>query len=267
MSTSGTDTVSVPLSSNQPPYRVDDVSDSDCYVRIRRPGSDVLVLVPPGDDAAGTLSILLTELKAYATRNIATRRYDNLLFALLFVVVPLLLLATLGLTAAGPFGFPDGSVLHRAMPILMLAVLVSYLLIAVAPRVGLLHALTTVEYPKDPLVALRDMPETGIRYLTEGDFRDDAALEALRHDVLARPESVRSEEWAALWVLAARDSLYGSALVTVKELAQLRLTENKRAGARQFSAQMQVALEGFESATQSPPPTSPSESTDVEEKR
>src|SRR5690625_7551736 len=67
------------------------------------------------------------------------------------------------------------------------------------PRHGLVDQVTSVPYPRDPEDALGEMEESGIRYLREDDLRGDTAMEALRHDVLARPGSVNPEEWAALW--------------------------------------------------------------------
>src|SRR5699024_7467110 len=118
---------------------------------------------------------------------------------------------------------------------------------------------TTVAYPRDPEDALRGRDGAGLRYLSIDELRGDAAMEALRHDVLARPGSLHPEEWAALWALAARDDLYPSALVSIRELAWLRLEESMTAGARGFAAQMQVASEAFECAQAQVPPASPGE--------
>lgn len=265
MSTLGPDTIRVPLASNTPPYRVDEVGDRDCYVRIRRPGADLLALVPPGDCAPGFRTQLVAELQAYAARRISTRRFDGVLMALLFAVLPMLLLAATVVTAAGLSPIPEGSVLARALPVMFLAILTAYVIVLLAPRFSLIESFTTVAYPYDPEDALADMPDAGIRYLSEDDLHGDAAMEALRHDVLDRPESIRPEEWAALWALAARDDLYSSALMSIRDLARLRLREATRSDARVFSAQMQVALEGFESALTRSPPTSSGESTDTEE--
>src|SRR5699024_5512110 len=161
--------------------------------------------------------------------------------------------------------FPAGSVLARAAPVAAVALLAGYVVVLLTPRHGLVEQVTSVAYPRDPEDALAAMPEAGIRYLSEDDLRGDAAMEALRHDVLARPESIRAEEWAAIWALAARDELYASALVSVQELARLRLRAATRSGVRGFSAQMQVAIEGFESALAEPPPTFPGDSTSTEE--
>src|SRR5699024_7054188 len=62
-----------------------------------------------------------------------------------------------------------------------------------------------------------------------------------------------------------RDDLYPSALVSIRELAWLRLEESMTAGARGFAAQMQVAIEAFECAQAQLPPTSTSESSGTEE--
>jgi len=259
------DTIRVPLSSNTPPYRIDEVAPRDCYVRIRRPCPDLLVLVPPGDGAFGFRTRLVEELRAYAAREVSTRRFDGVLAAVMFVVVPLLLVAATVATAAGIAPLPPGSVLARAAPIVLAALLLGYVTFLLAPRYGLLEAVTTVAYPRDPEDALRDMGESEIRYLSIDELRGDAAMEALRHDVLARPGSLHPEEWAALWALAARDDLYPSALVSIRKFAQLRLEESTTAGARGFAAQMQVAIEAFESAQAQLPPTSTSEISGTEE--
>src|SRR5699024_5327978 len=265
MNTLSPDTIRVPLASNTPPYRIDEVGERDCYVRIRRPGPDLLALVPPGDCATGFRTRLIGELQAFAARRISSRRFDAVLVALLFVALPLLLVAAPVGTAAEISLFPAGTVLARAAPVVLLALLLGYVVVLLAPGFGLVDQLNSVTYPRDPEDALWAMPEAGIRYLSEDDLRGNAAMEALRHDILVRPESIRAEEWAALWALAARDDLYASALVSVQELARLRLREATRSGARGFSAQMQVAIEGFESALAEPPPTFPGDSTSTEE--
>src|SRR5699024_7890124 len=259
------DTIRVPLSSNTPPYRIDEVEPRDCYVRIRRPGSDLLVLVPPGDGAAGFRTRMVEELRAYAARRISTRRLDGVLTAVLFVAVPLLLVTATVATAAGAVPFPPGSVLARAAPIALAALLLGYVTFLLAPRYGLLEAVTTVAYPRDPEDALRGMDGAGLRYLSIDELRGDAAMEALRHDVLARPGSLHPEEWAALWALAARDDLYPSALVSIRELAWLRLEASMTAGARRLRAQRQGAIEAFECAQAQLPPTSTSEISGTEE--
>lgn len=259
------DTIRVPLSSNTPPYRIDEVGPQDCYVRIRRQGSDLFVLVPPGDGAVGFRTRLVEELRAYAARRISTRRFDGVLAAVLFVVVPLLLLVASLATTAGVSPLPPGSVLARAAPIVSLTGLLGYVVVLLAPRYGLLDAVTTVAYPRDPEDALRGMDGAGIRYLGVNELAGGPAMEALRHDVLDRPGSIHPEEWAALWALAARDDLFPSALVSIRKLAQLRLDEATTAGARGFAAQMQVAIEAFESAQAHLPPTSPGEITGTQE--
>jgi len=133
------------------------------------------------------------------------------------------------------------------------------------PRYGLVESVTTVPYPRDPEDALRGMDGAGIRYLGVNELAGGPAMEALRHDVLDRPGSIHPEEWAALWALAARDDLYSSALVSIRELAWLRLEESMTAGARGFAAQMQVAIEAFECAQAQLPPTSPGEISGTEE--
>lgn len=259
MNSSRCSTIDVPLSSNGPQYWIDDVSEGDCYARIRRSGTDVLVLVPPGDDALGFRARLITELQARETRSIVTRRYEALLSILLFGVIPA------AFSAAGVFGFLDGSVLERSAPLAIFAILMTYVLVVLAPRTVLARRHTSVTCPSDPEVALREMPEAGIRYLTEDDLRGGLAMDSLRHDIFVAPHTIRPEEWSSLWVLAARDGLYASALSTVRRLAELRLDESVRRRAHEFSVEMQLALDDLESASFTVPPTSPGEHTDQEE--
>ncbi|MCG7308317.1 hypothetical protein [Brachybacterium sp. ACRRE] len=261
------ETVLVPLSHNRPPYRIDDVSSDSRYVRIRKTGPDVLALVPPGDDAHGYRTRLINELQAYSTKSITTRRYDRLLYVLLFGFVPLLLIASLFVTSAGMIPLPDNSVLSSTAPILCLGALVMYLVLALTPNVGVAYTLTSAVYPTNPEYALRDIVASGsgIRYLTEDDFTSEVAMEALRHDVLDRPSSVGAEEWAALWVLASRDSLYASALVSVRKLAQLHLDQTLKERKREFAAELQVCIEDLGDTSPSAPPTSPGEGTDTRE--
>ncbi|WP_341855865.1 hypothetical protein [Brachybacterium sp. GPGPB12] len=255
MNTRAPDTVLVPLSSNAPPYRIDDVSTGDHYVRIRKVGPDVLALVPPGDDAAGFRDTLVAEPRAYSLRDIATRattacctrrssspsRWSGWRCW-----------CACRWTSSRCFGGPSWrrppsrSSWPHWWPTARWCSL---------PKVGLAHTLTSARYPADPEYAAREMSESGIRYLTEDDLRDgSAAMDALRHDVLGDPRSVRAEEWAVLWVLAARDELYGSALVTTRKLAQIRLEEIIARRSREFSAEMQVSLEDLENTPSRPRP-------------
>src|SRR5699024_4669633 len=145
----------------------------DCYVRIRRPCPDLLVLVPPGDGAFGFRTRLVEELRAYAARKVSTRRFDGVLAAVMFVVVPLLLVAATVATAAGIAPLPPGSALGRVAPIVLAALLLGYVAVLVAPRYGLLDAATTVAYPRDPEDALRGMDGAGIRYLGVNELAGD----------------------------------------------------------------------------------------------
>src|SRR5699024_4610864 len=233
-------------------------------LRARR-GPALPVPAPPGVAAAGSRTRLLGTRRAPPARQVSTRHFDGVLAAVLFVVVPLLLLVATVATAAGVAPLPPGSVLVRAAPIVSLTLLVGYVAVLLAPRYGLLEAVTTVAYPRDPEDALRGMDGAGIRYLSIDELRGGPAMESLRHDVLDRPGSIHPEEWAALWALAARDDLYSSALVSIRKLAHLRLDEATTAGARGFAAQMQVAIEAFESAQAQLPPTSPGEISGTEE--
>lgn len=197
------DAIHVPLSSNSPPYRIDESGNGDCCVCIRRRVADLLVLVPPGDRAPEFRSRLIAELQAFSVRSIETRRFGRLLFGLL--------------------------------------------------RPGLQLAAT---YPADPVDALRDMPTSALRYLSADELSGGPAMEALRRTLLDSPSSIRSEERSALWILAARDEYYASALSAVRRFAELRFDESIRARAREFSVEMQVAFDELESATGMVPPTS-----------
>lgn len=197
------DNIHVSFASNSPPYRIDDAAVGDCCVRFRRRGPDLLVLVPPGDGAPEFRSRLIAELQAYAVRNIAPRRFGQVLFGLLH-------------------------------PGLRLA----------------------ASYPVDPAAALRDMPDSGLRCLFPDELSGGPAMKALRRTLLDSPGSIRPEERSALWILAARDEHYASALSAVRRLAELRFHESIRARAHEFSVEMQVALDELESEGTVAPPTS-----------
>lgn len=114
----------------------------------------------------------------------------------------------------------------------------------------------TASYPVDPAAALRDMPASGLRYLMTDELRGGPAVEALRRTLLDSPAALRPEERSALWVLAARDEFYASALSATRRLAELRFQETVRSRARGFSVEMQVALDELESEGTLTPPTS-----------
>src|SRR5699024_5846959 len=82
------------------------------------------------------------------------RRLDGVRAAVLFLAVPLLLVAATVATAAGVSPFPPGSILARATPIVSLAVLLGYVVVLVLPRYGLIEAVTTVASPRDPEEAM-----------------------------------------------------------------------------------------------------------------
>lgn len=197
------DAIHVPLSSNSPPYQIDDAAGGDCCVRIRRRGPELLVLVPPGDRAPEFRSRLIAELQAYSVRSIETRRFGRLLVGII--------------------------------------------------RPGLKLA---ASYPADPVDALRDMPASALRFLTADEFGGGPAMGALRRILLDSPGLIRPEERSALWILSARDEYYASALSAVRRLAELRFDESIRARAREFSIEMQVALDELESGAGMAPPTS-----------
>lgn len=111
-------------------------------------------------------------------------------------------------------------------------------------------------YPADPVDALRDMPASALRFLTADELGDGPAMESLRRTLLDFPSLVRPEERSALWILAARDEYYASALSAVRRLAELRYDESVRARAREFSVEMQETLDELERASGMAPPTS-----------
>jgi len=129
------------------------------------------------------------------------------------------------------------------------------LLSMLLPRFGL-AVLVTATYPADPLDALRDIPDSGLRYLTADELSGGPAMEALRRTVMDSSSSIRPEERSALWVLAARDEFYPSAWSVVHRLAELQFNETVRACAREFSVEMQVTLDELESEGMLAPPTS-----------
>lgn len=197
------DDIHVPISLNSPPYRIDDVFDGDCCIRIHRRGSDLLVLVPPGDGAREFRCRLIAELRAYSVRSVVTRRRGRLLARIL--------------------------------------------------RPSLLLSAT---YPSDPVDALRDQPDTSFRFLTTDELSGGPAMDALRRTLLDSPREIRPEERSALWVLAAHDAFYPSALSTVRRLAELRFVETVESRAREFAVEMQVTLDELESEGMGAPPTS-----------
>lgn len=250
------DALHVPLASNAPPYRIDEAADGDCCVPLHRDGPDLLVLVPPGDGAADFRGRLISELQAYSVGSIVTRRYDRLLALLLYGVIPPLLVALVAVTGAGLFGFLAGSMLEHTAPFAALALLLGYGVVLLVPRLGLAPLLLSASYPADPLDALRDMPGSGLCYLTVDELSGGPAMDALRRTLPNSPASILPEERTALWVLGGRDQFYPSALSAVCRLAELRFDETVEARAREFAVEMQVVLDELESASGLAPPTS-----------
>lgn len=111
-------------------------------------------------------------------------------------------------------------------------------------------------YPADPVDALRDMPASALRFLTADELGGKPAMRALRRSLLDSPGLIRPEERSALWILAAHDEYYASALSAVRRLAELRFDESIRALASGFSIEMQVTLDDLESGAGMAPPTS-----------
>lgn len=197
------DTIAVPLSTNSLPYRIDEVVDGACCVRVRRRGPDLLVLVPPGDSAREFRCRLIAELRAYSVRSVVMRRRRRLLSGIL--------------------------------------------------RLGMLQSAT---YPADPIDALRDLQDKSLRYLTADELTGGPAMDALRRTLLDSPGSIRPDERSALWLLAAHDRFYPSALSAVRRLAELRFVETVESRAREFAVEMQVTLDELESEGMVAPPTS-----------
>lgn len=197
------DTITVPLTTNSPPYRIGHAADGDCFIRIHRRGSDLLVLVPPGDGAREFRCRLIAELQAYSVRSAVTRRRGRLL-----------------------------------------------------ARILRPSRLLSATYPSDPIDALRDLPDSSLRYLLADELSGGPAMDALRRTILDSPSEIRPEERSALWVLAAHDAFYPSALSTVRRLAELRFVETVESRAWEFAVEMQVTLDELESEGMSAPPTS-----------
>ncbi|MGP9843317.1 hypothetical protein [Brachybacterium sp. 107] len=146
----------------------------------------------------------------------------------------------------------------------LIAELQAYAVRNISPRrfgqvlFGLLHPglRLAASYPVDPAVALRDMPTSDLRYLSADELSGGPAMEALRRTLLDSPSSLRPEERSALWILAARDEYYASALSATHRLAQLRFQETIRTRTRESSVEMQVILDELESEGVLAPPTS-----------
>lgn len=111
-------------------------------------------------------------------------------------------------------------------------------------------------YSADAIDALRDMPTSALRYLSAAELSGGPAMGALRQTPLDSPSSRWHEERPALWILAAHDEHYASALSATRRLAQLRFDESVRSHAREFSLEMQMALDDLERASVAAPPTS-----------
>ena len=100
------------------------------------------------------------------------------------------------------------------------------------------------------------MPDTKLRFLTVDELSGGPAIDTLRRTLLDSPGSIRPEERSALWVLAAHDRFYPSALPVVRRLAELRFVETVESRAREFAVEMQVTLDELESEGMVAPPTS-----------
>lgn len=125
-------------------------------------------------------------------------------------------------------------------------------------RSGVLRSwpLRSAAYPADPIDALREMPDSGLRYLREDELGGSPAMDALWRRLLDSPASIRPEERSALWVLAGRDDFYPSALSAVRRLAELSYEATVESRAREFAVEMQVTLDELESEGMPSPPTS-----------
>lgn len=259
------DPVLVPLSANVPPYAIDPTTNGDHYIRIRRAGPDLLVLVPPGADAPDLRDQLITEMKARAVEKIGPfRRSRSRHTAAFCLIVAALLAAGSAAAVTGLYRSTEVVIALLAL-IVVAAAAVAY----TAPKaISLLGAGGCAVYPRDPQTLLDDLPpEARIRFLTEDDLRGDGsiAMTAMHKDVLESPSTILPAEWAVLWHLAARDELYASSLVTVNRLAEFRLDESLQDNHREFAVEMQLSLDDLERIPAKLPPTSPGEDSDTKE--
>lgn len=246
------DYVLVPNSSQETPYRIDDV-DNDHYIRIRQTGPDIVVLVPPGSDASDHRHFLETSMRATARSAVADRSSDLILKVLLFIAIPLLLIAgnmvlwsELVTPANDPMGFH--SALRAAAPILTVA----YLLVLLMPNVGISSSLFNTRYPARAEYLLRQMrDDAGTRYLTEKLFSGDQSLVTLRRVILDHPGDVPEGIWSTLWILAGGGELYPAAMDRLRRQARDFEDEILDSLREPFEAEYRVTLDDFESSRRS----------------
>ena len=241
------DYVLVPNSSRQTPYRIDG-ADNSHYIRIRQPGPDIIVLVPPGSSSADHRDFIESSMRSTARSAVADRSSDTLLKVLLFIAIPALFVASavfLGDSFAGPSIVPDfADVLQAAL----IAAVVAYAFLLFLPRVGLAYSLFNTRYPSKPEYLLRQMrDDLGVRYLTEKVLSGDQSLVTLRRVILDRPSEVPEGIWSTLWILAGGEDLYPAAIRRLHRQAKDFEDEIVDSLEGPFEAEYTVTLEDVES--------------------
>jgi len=241
------DYVLVPNSSRQTPYRIDG-ADNSHYIRIRQPGPDIIVLVPPGSSSADHRDFIESSMRSTARSAVADRSSDTFLKVLLFIAIPALFVASavfLGDSFAGPSIVPDfADVLQAAL----IAAVVAYAFLLFLPRVGLAYSLFNTRYPSKPEYLLRQMrDDLGVRYLTEKVLSGDQSLVTLRRVILDRPSEVPEGIWSTLWILAGGEDLYPAAIRRLHRQAKDFEDEIVDSLEGPFEAEYTVTLEDFES--------------------
>lgn len=237
-------TILVPVSQKRTPYRIDPVDNPHC-LRIRLPGPDVLILVPPGADPTEHRDFVSSAMRASAHSSVTDRSKDGALAALL-VLLPALLMVGLiaSLDASGEI-FVGLSGFMQAFFVIGFML---YIGVVLAPRHGVIATLFSVEYPSRPESILRRAAdEAGIRFLAEGEL-SRPGMEVLHRAILRDPTTVPEQVWATLWVLADRPDLYPSALDRLRDQAED--FEHERIALTQFDFRNahQVILEDLEAA-------------------
>lgn len=258
--------ISVPLSSRKVPYRLE-ADGAGRYVRIRRPGPDLIVLVPPGMNADDHETALRDAMRGAVTTRIKDRRFDLLLKILTFVVVPLVLVACIAVSnsravlTALPY-------IALSLQIAFLVALVAYVVYLLLPAYGGIASLTSVNYPADPETLMRRLrDDSGFRYLTDRTFVGSRQLTSLRRGVIDFPQDVDDATWANLWVLAGGGELYPSAALALDDAAARYERQSVDRFGSDFQAELDSALDDFDYVAPSEPivaPVSPDSPVEIE---
>ena len=243
------DHILVPNSSQRTPYRIDE-ADNSHYIRIRQPGPDIIVLVPPGSSASDHRAFLQSSMRSTARSAVADRSADAVLKVLLFIVMPLIFVAATVFLGTDVVGTPPGlEDFEGALGGALIAAVIVYALFLFLPRVGVASALFNTRYPAKPEYLLRQMrDDLGVRYLTERTFAGDQSLVTLRRTVLDRPEEVPEGIWSTLWILAGGEDLYPAAIRKLHRQARDFEDEIVDSRTGPFEAEYRVTLEDFESS-------------------